>query len=299
MINYRYLKQIIVENYNYEEDQAQIIVEELHQELKDVISSSQGTNKHTVIANKLKDLTSRGESTGVEGSMPKGSSRAYLKHDKPEDVVIDGKKVKLQTGTKVAIRAGLDKYHDHKFFGGSLGQMQNQAENGEFSNSHKHRILEKTGKNRFKTNVHGMFPPLLDHDEANNHWSHVGHVDNITKREFQKLTKTKDFPKGITHQEFHEALTRDHDRGYGKYWEGSEEHEKNLDRVINHPLVEKFNIYHSNTGEPPHDYQQIKNLGVFNHPNGTKHIIARDHGYDEEVRSAYQRSLRKKYASQR
>ena len=34
-------------------------------------------------------------------------------------------------------------------------------------------------------------------------------------------------------------------------------------------------------------YQQIGNMGVWQHPDGSKHIVARDHGYDNDVESAY------------
>lgn len=291
-MDYKDFKKILHSIYLKEE----LILEEIHKELHDVISSSPITakNKHKEIASKIKEITDRGEQTGVEGSMPKGSSRLYLKHDKPIDVKIDGKKAKLQTGTKVAIRSNLDRHHDHKFFGGSLGQIQMEAENGEFSNSRGNRVLEKVGENEFKTNKHGIFPPLIDHDELGNSWSHVGHVRDVSQKEFRELTKTKSHPQGITHKDFYVTLIREHNKSEGKHWQGSPEREKHFDKVIEHPLVERFNVYHSNTGEPPHDYMEIKNLGVFEHPNGTKQIVSRDHGFNENVRSAYLRSRRKK-----
>jgi len=47
---------------------------------------------------------------------------------------------------------------------------------------------------------------------------------------------------------------------------------------------------------PPHDYGNIKNLGAWTHPGtGQKHIVARDHGFSENVMKAYRRANEKKY----
>jgi hypothetical protein len=90
-------------------------------------------------------------------------------------------------------------------------------------------------------------------------------------------------------------MNRFHERNNGKYWEGNEQHESKLDHVDEHPLVQKFQDYHGNTGHPTYDYQQIKNMGVFHHPDGPKHIVARDHGFDTEVAHAYRQARKNKY----
>ena len=60
-----------------------------------------------------------------------------------------------------------------------------------------------------------------------------------------------------------------------------------------------YQDYHGNTGHPTYDYQQIKNMGVFHHPDGHKMIVARDHGYDTDTQSAYVNARKKKFAPPR
>lgn len=277
-----------------------LIIEELHPEIKEIVQSkNKGISKQTKLVNKVKELTSRGEKTGIEGNMPKGSSRAYLKHEDSHKIILDGKPATIPIGTKVAIRASLDKHHDKKEYDGkSLGALQNQAEGGDHWVNNTYRILTQHPHkpNEFKSNHDkGIFPPLIDHDHEHHEWSQVGHIKDISHKDFKELTKTETHPNGISHKDFTSALERFHERNNGKYWEGNKEHEANLDHVENHPLVQKFIDYHGNTGNPPYDYRQIKNLGVFHHPDGPKHIIARDHGFDTEVSHAY-RQARKKAA---
>jgi hypothetical protein len=290
---------------NYKEFIQSILTEDLHPELKELIKSSKSSNygkkKQTVLANKIKDITDKGEKTGIEGNMPKGSSRAYLKHEETHHLVIDGKKTSIKVGTKVAIRADLDKYHDKvEHDGKSLGQLQNEAEGGDhFINDH-YRILRKDHEKEghYNTNhENGIFPPLNDHDHENHEWSKVGHVRDIKKSEFKELTKTESHPKGISHEDFTKALRRKYDQNHGKNWgSGDEKHEEHMDHVEEHPLVQKFLDHQYNYGAPPHDYEQIKNLGVFEH-NGEKHIVARDHGFNDEVMKAYRKANKKKYGN--
>ena len=76
-----------------------VIVESLHPELQNVINSDSNVSKQTRVAKKIKELSERGESTGIEGNMPKGSSRAYLAHSEPHHAIVDGKEVAMKTGT--------------------------------------------------------------------------------------------------------------------------------------------------------------------------------------------------------
>lgn len=279
-----------------------LVLEELHPELHQVVSSSNTgyRNKQTLLANKVKELTHRGERTGIEGNMPKGSSRAYLKHDTPHQITLDGKPTQIHTGTKVAIRhTTLDKHHKHHEHDGlSLGALQNRAEGGDHWVNNTYRILtadhDKPG--HFHTNKEsGIFPPLLDHDHDTNEWTHIGHARDIKPGEFRKLTKTPEHPKGISHQEFMGALIRRHNQNNGKYHTTTPQKEAHLDHIDTHPLVAKFHDYHGNTGNPPHDLGQKKNMGVFEHPDGSHHIVARDHGYDTEVQHAYQKAWKAKH----
>lgn len=274
-----------------------LVAEELHPELHSIVSGGEtGVSKQTRIANKVKELSSRGEKTGIEGNMPKGSSRAYLQHDTGHKITLDGKPAIIPVGTKVAIRSALDKHHKkHEFDGHSLGELQNRAEGGDHWVNQQYRTLTHHEGDHFKTNEHGIFPPLIDHDHEGHQWSKVGHAKDINAGDFKNLTKTESHPEGITHKDFTRALNRFHEQNNGKYWGGNKQSEAHLDHVSEHPLVQKFMDYHGNTGHPTYDYQQIKNLGVWHHPDGSKHIVARDHGFDTDVAKAYQKARKSKF----
>jgi len=284
--------------YSFKEFINSIIVENLHPELHSIVTDNKYSNasKQTRLAKKIKELSAAGKPTGVEGNMPKGSSRAYLQHSEPHATTVDGKPANLKTGTKVAITATLDKFHNKKEHDGhSLGQLQNHAEGGDHWVNRNYRILTKddSNKNEFHSNKEsGIFPPLIDHDHEHNNWTHVGHSRDIKAGEFQKLTKCDTHKKGITHKDFCDAMERHHNKNNGKHW-GDPVKDAHLDEVDKHPLVQKFQDYHGNTGAPPHDYRQLKNMGVFEHPDGSHHIVARDHGYDSGVAKAYQGARRK------
>lgn len=268
-----------------------LIFEELHPELQS-IAASKGTYyqpKQSLLAKKIKELISRGEKTGLEGNMPKGSSRAYLLHEEPHQIMLDGKPASIRVGTKVAIRAALDKHHEaHKFGNLFLGAMQNEAENSDYYVNKRHRILTEKSPGNYETNEDGIFPPLIDHDDMRHEYSQVGHARDFNPGEFSELTKHPGYTRGITHKDFCDTLERDYMRSVGRYWDQSDKREAILNKVEQHPLVQKFLDYHRSTGNPPHDYRQLKNLGVFEHPNGSRHIVARDHGFSTNVAQAYQ-----------
>lgn len=280
---------------NFKSFLSSLILEALHPELQELIGKRTIASKQGVLAKKIKDLSARGEKTGLEGNMPKGSSRAYLQHEDLHNTTVDGKAASLKVGTKVAIRANLDKHHHADDFDGlSLGEMQNRAEGGDHFINQSYRTLtaHPSGRpNEFVSNKEGgIFPPLIDHDHETNQWTHIGHAENVSQRAFRDLTKNKDYPAGISHGDFVEALVREHLKNTGRYWDCRPEHEAHLDKVLEHPLTQKFNDYHGMTGHPPHDLGQIRNMGVWTHPDGSKHIVARDHGFDTEVNHAYKQA---------
>jgi hypothetical protein len=177
-----------------------------------------------------------------------------------------------------------------------LGQMQNQVEGGDHYLNNHFRILTQHEDGRYTTNEHGIFPPLIEHDHNNHEWSHVGHVDSISNSHFRHLTRTESFPKGIHHEDFVSTLRRAWDKDHGKHWREHPDVEKQYDRLEEHPLVQKFLDHQRLYGMPPHDYGNIKNLGVWTHPHTLEeHIVARDHGYNEEVMNAYRAANRKRY----
>lgn len=92
-------------------------------------------------------------------------------------------------------------------------------------------------------------------------------------------------------RDFIDLLMRNHSKLRGKYHMGSSRREERLDKISEHPLMQKFLDYHNKTQETPLDYRQIQNMGVWHHPDGSKHIVARDHGYSLGVEKAFQSSL--------
>jgi hypothetical protein len=285
---------------NFKDFLKTIIVENLHPELQDIIKqkSSDDDNqlkKQTLLSQKIFELNKRGEKTGIEGNMPKGSSRAYLQHQETHDAVVDGKPTKLKTGTKIAISASFDKFHKKEDYEGmSLGEMQNDAEAGDKQINSTYRILRGvSGKpNHFETNKNnGIFPPLIGHDD-NNQWSHVGHVETMKGDDFRKLTVTKEYPKGISHNEFSKVLNRNFERSENRYFDQVPSVENYLDHLEKHPLIQKFKQYHDDTHHPAYDYGQLDNMGVWQHPDGSKHIVARDHGYNTKVAHAYHKAAK-------
>jgi len=294
-----------------------IIVESLHPELQSIVTAKgDHRNKLPQIALKIKDLTARGHKTGIEGNMPKGSSRAYLAHSEQHPVEIDGHQTAMRTGIKVAIKSSLERHHDAASYDGmSLGNLQNQAEGGDHfvNSSYRTLVHDDTphptrprssnpppamagNKPKFKTNEDGIFPPLIDHDHEHHEWSHVGHVDDVTGIGFRKHTKCESHPQGITHKDFCDTLTRRWNQDHGKHWKQSPENESRMDHVEKHPLVERFLNHQGDTYTPPHDYTQMKNMGVWTHPvHGTKHIVARDLGFNQEVSESYRQAMTRKY----
>lgn len=272
-----------------------VVIESLHPELQAIAtSSSRGIAgvrgaKQLHISRKIKELHERGEDTGLAGNTPKGSSRLYMPHRDPHQIILDGKPSYIDTGTKVTIRSALEQYHKKEHFGGlSLGGLQSHSENGDDYVNRRYRILTKVDHDEFETNKeHGIFPPLVDHDDRHHEWAHVGHASDVSQKRFKELTKTDSHPEGITHKDFFRAVLRNYKVNNGTHWNHGEREEAHLDHISSHPLVQKFIAHQDDTGYPPHDWAQIQNMGVFKHPDGSEHIVARDHGFGPEAMKAY------------
>lgn len=257
--------------------------------------SGSGPSKQKVIKRAARIGRRMGVSP-VTAKFGEGSSRLYMKLKQPEKITLDGKPTKIKTGVKVALRPApeLRKTYERgkregEYDRSSVGAMQNEAENGDSYVNSRYRILTKNSDGTHSTNTeHGIFPPLMDHDKKDHEWAHVGHTEDLNDQKFGELTKTESHPNGISHYNFMQALERDHSRNNGTYFPRERAREKVLDKVEQHPLVQKFLNHQRETGTPPADYDQIENLGVFTHPHtGEKHIVARDHGFDANVEKVY------------
>lgn len=278
------IKKFIEENL-YSEN----LTESLHPDLQKIVEApTTNVSKQTLLSKTIRKLKENNQETGLEGNMPKGSSRAYLKHKEKYPIKVDGKDTHIETGIKVAIKSNLDKHFENHHWGTkSLGHLQNEAENNDGYVDKRYRILTHEKGNEYSSNEeHGIFPPLIHHDEEEHEWSHVGHAKDLDASKFKHLTKNKDFPKGITHSDFVGALERDWNRNNGKHWKGSNEKESHLDKIEKHPLVQKFLDHQREMDFPPHDWKQKKNLGTIE-VNGKEHIVGRDHGFNHTVMDAY------------
>lgn len=273
------------------------ILEELHPNLMNIIkdTSYHYSSKQARIAKEVRNLSANGETLGFVGKERKGSSRAYFQEPEPHSINLDGQNTGISVGMKVAIRSPLDKFHQkHLFENKSLGELQQEAENGDYFLNQHYRILTKHDDGTYHTNEDmGIFPPLIDHDYENHQWSRVGSTPDVTQTQFKKLTITPEFPKGITHREFIETLIKHNRKNNGMHWTETKEKEDKYNKLVNHPLIEKFIDHQTTFGSLPDDYEQLKNLGVFTHPiTGKQYIVARDHGYTNEVDKAYRNARR-------
>lgn len=268
-----------------------LVTEKLHPEIESIIKSpaSKKSKKAQMVA-KLMDLKNRNEKTGISGTMPSGSSRAYVMHTDVHPINIDGKKTTMRTGMKFAVKATLDDHHDKDTYGGmSLGGLQNRAENSDHLINSQYRIIGKQDNGQYKTNRHnGIFPPLIDHDDKHHEWAHIGHCPNVSDKEFREITKTDTHPAGISHTDFCDAMERGWNQMHGRYHTKMAHTEARLDHIDKHPLVQKFTRHMVDFDNPPYDYAQLGNMGKWQHPIDKKwHIVARDHGFNREVMDAY------------
>lgn len=260
--------------------------EALHPDITKAIEDENVIGKTDRIINTIHSLKDAGHDPGITSDIGKGSSRIYMRAKTPEKIIVDGKPHDVPYGVKTAVSSWVDGHMDKKESGhDSMGRMHNAFENGNSSINKEHRVLAKNDDGTYSYNPHGIFPPLLDHDEKNHNWSKVGHARDIDYSDFQKNTVNDDYPDGIEHEDFHNALKRKYESDRGKYRAYNDRHEKSLDHAEKHPLTQAFISHQVKYGAPPYDYH-LENLGVFRHDR-KNHIVARDHGYSEDAQNVY------------
>ena len=262
-----------------------LVSEELHATIQHVLDSDTipVQNKFNHVTKSIRGAIARGEDTGLHDSKPKkGSSRAVYFPKDEHHYQLDGKPAKSTTALKVAFPGQLDKYNKS---GALLGEHQNMVE-GDHHINHEHGILSEVGHNQFETNHHyGVLAPVFHaHDEG--HHVLMGKIDPIKAGDFKNLTKTKEFPKGISHEEFHDTLQHHYAQAHGQRHYGATSKER-MSELEEHPLVEKFTHYVGNTGAHPGDLNK-RNMGIWTHPHtGEKHIVASDFGFNGDVMKHY------------
>lgn len=276
MKHYRTLKEQLENLYG-------LVVEELHPDLHKIL------NDDSPIHHKLRQFSAMvrkkikgGEETGLESSKPKkGSSRAVFFPKDPHNVHIDGKPAQVHTVVKVAFPGHLDKWNHS---GMLLGEHQNMTESDHLAQQ-SYGVLRHDGENNYKTNHDGVLPPLFD-SHPENHFIHIGRVRPLRVNEFKELTKTPEFPNGITHDEMYHTLMHHHEQAHGRNYY---QRPKNEAALSEHPLIRNMLDFVQTMGQHPGDYDK-RNMGVFDHPHGSRHIVISDYGFSHAVAHEYQQA---------
>lgn len=273
---------------------------ELHPEIQNILDNTNlaPNSKRNAIVKTVRSIGKRGEDTGITGKMLKGSSRITLLHKDPHEVTIDGQKATIPTVTKFAHtyknqRGTLESYiPEHFDHNESFGTRQNAHETDNFSMEH-YSVLPKNKDGSFSSNHEGILPPMIDKDHENHSWIQMGHVKDVTAQRFKQLTKTPEFKKGISHQEFYDAVNREwnHSQGRDHYSTFSGDHLTNI--VDNHPFVQKVLEYSANLGTHPADFVK-QNMGEWHNPvTKTDHLVIRDSGASADLLNLYTKARRK------
>jgi hypothetical protein len=262
-----------------------VLLEEVHPDIIKASEYSYGKNRLAHVARTIRNLLKSGVDTGLHDDKPKkGSSRAVFFPTENQKVKIDGQETEIPHVLKVAFHGKLDPHT--KDGEGLLGESQNEHEIGI---SHHYSMLTPDREdNEYTTNENGFMPPLLKHGE-NNEWVSVGKVSKIGSGDFRKFTKTKEFPKGISHSEFYDAVNHHYVQANGgsHYSQHDKEH---LDKLYEHPLVERAINFTMDTDTTPGDFVKA-NMGIWEHPiTKEKHIVTSDAGLSKHVLRRYKKA---------
>lgn len=257
----------------------------LHPEINEHLESG---NIHSpavlsAVTKTARRLIKAGHSTGFESDRPKkGSSRAVFFPSEPHKIILDGKPTGAHSVVKIAFPGVLDKYTGDETL---LGQHQNSIENDYFAQKHWGVLRRKDDHSgHFETNHEtGILPPVFD-SHPNDHWLHMGRIRKAKAADWKKLTKTPDFPKGITHEQMYDTLMHHYAQAHGQKWHAAEKHD--IDKLSEHPFIHTVNDFVATMGQHPGDYH-VDNMGVYEHPHGSKHLVISDYGFSTEVAKMY------------
>lgn len=273
-----------------------LITEELHPEIKAKLNqeNTYPATRFNELTKTVRNIIKSGQDTGLTDDKPKkGSSRAVMFVKEPARVKIDGVDAELPHVLKMSFHGALDKYREGDSYSPLLGDLQNLHE----SDHAHHGVLVKQHDGTFKTNPNGFLPPIIDH-HADGHWMSVGRVSPLKAAEFKQLTKTEDFPKGITPTEFRASIIHHTQQAHGKHVRMSDlggVSQERAEILINHPLIQKALNFTVESDTNPYDFGN-RNLGIWQHPvTGERHIVAADAGFSNDVMRAYVAARKKKY----
>lgn len=262
----------------------------VHPELQKILDddvNNKWNQKLTRVSKKLRDLTSRGESTGIQDDKPKkGSSRAVFFPNHPKQVDVDGNVVPAQTAVKIAFKGWADPHTESDKL---LGEHQNEIEGDHYLHK-QYSVLQPIGEGKYKTNEHGVLPPLYD-SHPDSHWIEHGFARNMTKKDFKEATRDKNNPKGLDFDSVQKHLENEHSLAHGMREKWNIDEETN-NKISEHPLVDSLRNAMLDGGLHPGD-NRLQNWGMWKHPvTGKEHPVLRDFGFSNEIAKLYGKARR-------
>lgn len=266
---------------------SQVLTEKVHQEIQDIMDNSDipVSRKLTEVSKKARQLIKSGVDTGMESDKPKkGSSRAVFFPKEPKKINVDGVDTSTKTAVKIAFPGVLDRHHGEDT---TLGQDQNAKESDRFINNNYGILHHDRGS--YKSNDHesgGVLAPVFETHEENHHLE-MGRIDKLDTKSVGEATKTKEFPKGLKHDEIQDSMMHEHAMAHGQRKPSSNHSEEHLDKVKEHPWVEHAISMMHDSGMHPGDLRKA-NMGIYTHPvTGKKHLAIIDYGFSNEIAKKY------------
>lgn len=268
--------------------------EAVHGEIKHILNDDSYSHKSKLsrVTSKLRELSSRGEDSGIENSAPKkGSSRAVFFPKDEHEMILDSKPAKMKTAVKIAFKGSLDAHTGSHML---LGEHQNEIESDHFIRNEYGVMHHDHATGQYHTNHDsGVLAPVIDHHD-DHHWLEMGHARNMTSKDFSNATKTPTHPKGLNFDKFHSHLNHDYHQAHGTRGFGSGLSEEEHEHISSHPLTEKVKDFMYTTGQHPGDLVK-GNWGMWKHPHtGVEHAVVRDYGYSDEVGKLYNKARKNK-----
>lgn len=279
-----------------------VLTEKIHNEIQSIMDNSDipTSRKLGLVSAKAKSLIKSGQDTGMESDKPKkGSSRAVFFPKEHKEITVDGKQTKTPTAVKIAFPGILDKHHGEDT---TLGEDQNAKESDHFIN-HNYGIMHPSGKhNEYHSCSHesgGVLSPVFETHEEHHHLE-MGRVDKCDAKGIAEATKTKDFPKGLKHDEIQDAMMHEHTSAHGQRHHFASKHtEEHLEHVKTHPWVEHAISMMHDSSMHPGDLNK-GNMGIYTHPvTGKKHLAIIDYGFSNEIAKKYTKARTNHYKSTR
>lgn len=269
-----------------------VITEEVHKDIQSIMDADKPVaTKLNAVVKKTRELIKAGHETGMESDKPKkGSSRAVFFPKDNKEISVDGKKTSSPTAVKIAFAGVLDKHHGEKSL---LGEDQNRLESDHFVNRTYGILGHKSGgvDHEYESSHHesgGVLAPVFSTHEDHHHLE-MGRVTKLNTKDTAEATKTKEFPKGLKHDEIRDAMIHEHATAHGSFFHPTypRNNPDHLEKVKSHPWVEHAIDMMHNTGMHPADLHE-ENMGIYHHPvTGKKHLAIIDYGFSNDISKKY------------